>query len=99
MLPDEEGIGLGAKLFAGAASLVAAFVGVMKLWKGALDGKADKEQVERHKQANDAQTARHHAAILDLYAKNDKVLDLLRDQDRNATERHLEVVKMIGALK
>lgn len=80
-------------------SIIGGFFAVMKLLKSFLDSKADRDQVERHKKANDEQVAKHHAAILDLYAKNDKVVDLIRDLDGRMTERHIEVIKAIGDIR
>lgn len=95
--PDE--ISLGAKVLAALATIVGAGVGVMKLWTLALQAKADKEQVERYKIANDEQLAKHHAAILDLYEKNEKVIDLMRAKEERDITRHLSVLDAISHIK
>lgn len=101
-----EEISLGAKLLAALATLIGAGVGAMKLWSRALDGKATKDDVamlaaqqERHRQANAEQVAKHHAAILDLYGKNEKVIDLMRAKEERDVTRHLSILDAISQIK
>lgn len=90
------------KALAAIATFIAASVGMLKIVRAVWEAKADTaelktlaERHERHQKANEEQIEKHHRAILHLYEKNDKVVDLIREKEERDTERHIAVLTAI----
>lgn len=98
MQPDTENGAFWAKLGGAIATVVTGGWALMKFIKSALDAKLDREAFEHYRVTSDEQVTRHHDAILDLYRKNEKVVDLLREKEQRDSERHERLLAEIHNL-